>query len=154
MNEKARSQGYELFEQAIKNYEQALQAGLKLQQESAQWWMDLMKQGGSPQDWQAKVNAVAAESLSVAQKRMEENLKLVEHSSRTSMDLLKKAMDAMKTDTVLAGQTKLQELWESSLEAVRGNAAAIGEANAKWVESWMHMMPKAKAAGSAKVTTA
>ncbi len=153
-NEKANVQSYELFEQAMKNYEQALQAGLKLQQESAKWWMDMMTQAGSPQEWQTKVNDMAADSLAMAQKRMEENLKLVEQSSRTSMDLLKKAMETTKTDTAMAGQTKMQELWESSLKAIQGNAAAIGEANAKWVESWLQMAPKSKPMAGTKAAAA
>src|SRR5271167_873380 len=104
MTDKTKAQSYELFEQAMKNYEQALQAGLKLQQESAKWWMEMMTQAGAPQEWRTKVNELASESMSVVQRRMEENLKLVEQSSRTSLDLLGKAMDAMKADTISAGQ--------------------------------------------------
>lgn len=150
MNEKTKTQGHELFEQAMKNYEHALQAGLKLQQESAKWWVDMMTQAGAPQDWQAKVNELASESVSMVQKRTEENLKLVEQSSRASLDLLGKAMNAMKMDTTSASQSKMQELWEASLEAVRTNATAVSQANMKWAESWMHMIPKAKGSPSAK----
>jgi len=150
MNEKTKTQGHELFEQAMKNYEQALQAGLKLQQESAKWWVEMMTQAGAPQDWQAKVNELASESVSMVQKRTEENLKLVEQSSRASLDLLSKAMNAVKMDTSSASQSKMQELWEASLEAVRTNAAAVSQANMKWVESWVQMIPKAKPAPSAK----
>jgi polyhydroxyalkanoate synthesis regulator protein len=154
MSDKSRSQGNELFQQAMKNYEQALQAGLKLQQDSGKLWMDMMAQAGSPQEWQSKANEVASESLSMARTRMEENLKLVEQSSRSSLDLLKQAMEATKADTIAAGQNKMQELWESSLEAVRANATAINQANAKWAEAWMQMMPKTKSAASAKPAAA
>jgi polyhydroxyalkanoate synthesis regulator protein len=154
MSDKSRNQGNELFQQAMKNYEQALQAGLKLQQDSGKLWMDMMAQAGSPQEWQSKANEVASESLSMARTRMEENLKLVEQSSRSSLDLLKQAMEATKADTIAAGQNKMQELWESSLEAVRANATAINQANAKWAEAWMQMMPKTKPAASAKPAAA
>ena len=154
MSEKAKPQGSELFEQAMKNYEQALQAGLKLQQESAKWWMDLVSQAGCAQDWQTKANDLASESVSVIQKRMEDNLKLVEQSSRTSLDLLGKAMDAMKADTLSSGQAKVQEVWEASLNTVRSNATAINQANTKWIESWMQMMPKATATPGAKTAAA
>jgi polyhydroxyalkanoate synthesis regulator protein len=154
MSDKSRNQGNELFQQAMKNYEQALQAGLKLQQDSGKLWMDMMAQAGSPQEWQSKANEVASESLSMARTRMEENLKLVEQSSRSSLDLLKQAMEATKADTIAAGQNKMQELWESSLEAVRANATAINQANAKWADAWMQMMPKTKSAASAKPAAA
>ena len=149
MSEKAKAQGYELFEQAMKNYEQALQAGLKLQQESARWWMDLMERAGSPQEWQTKANELASESMTVVQKRIEENLKLLESSSRTSLDLLKKAMEAAKADTVSVAQNRVQDLWEASLEAMRTNATAIQQANTKWMESWIQIVPKAKSAARA-----
>jgi len=151
MTDKAKMQGSELFEQAMKNYEQALQSGLKLQQESARWWMDLMTQAGSPQEWQHRFSEVAAGSMANLQKRMEENLKVVEHNSRVSVELLKKAVDAAKADTVAAGQAKVQELWDASLEALRANTTAINQVNAKWVESWMQFVPKGKAASSARV---
>lgn len=142
MTDKSRTQRHELFEQAMKNYEEALQAGLKLQQESGKWWMGLLSHTGSVQEWQATWNEVSTRTMSTFQKRMEENLKLVEHSSKSSLELLKKAMDTASADTIPATQTKLEELWQASLEALRSNAKAISDANAKWVESWMQFVPK------------
>ena len=150
MSEKAKTQGHELFDQAIKNYEQALQAGLKLQQESARWWLDTMAQAGSPQDWQAKANEAASESVAILQKRLEENLKLLEQSSRNSLDLLKKAMEAAKAETASTSQARVQELWEASLEALRSNATAIQQTNTKWIESWAQFLPKTKPASTAR----
>ena len=142
MTDKSKTQRHELFEQAMKNYEEALQAGLKLQQESAKWWMGLLSHTGSVQEWQATWNEVSSRTMSTFQKRMEENLKLVEHSSKNSLDLLKKAMDTASAETIPAAQTKLEELWQASLEGLRSNAKAISDANAKWVESWMQYVPK------------
>lgn len=144
MTDKSKAQRYELFEQAMKNYEQALQASLKLQEESAKWWMGLLAQTGSLQEWQATLNEMSSTTMSTAQKRMEESLRLVEQNSQTSLHLLKKAMDTVNADTIPAAQTKLEELWEASLEALRSNARAINQANAKWVESWMQFMPKSR----------
>jgi hypothetical protein len=154
MTTKDKAQNYELFEQALKNYEQALQAGLKLQQESAKWWTDLLAQSGSPQEWQARFNELASESMVAAQKRMEENLKLVEQSSRTGIDLLKQAVDATKVDSVSTGQAKLQELWEASLAALRANATAINQANTKLVESCIQFAPKVKTAAAPRAAAA
>jgi len=154
MTTKDKAQNYELFEQALKNYEQALQAGLKLQQESAKWWTDLLAQSGSPQEWQARFNELASESMAAAQKRMEENLKLVDQSSRTGLDLLKQAVDATKADSVSSGQAKLQELWEASLAALRANATAINQANTKLVESCIQFVPKVKTATAPRAAAA
>lgn len=142
MNEKSKVPGCELFEQAAKNYEQALHAGFKLQHEAAKCWVDLVANGGSAQGWQAKFNQAATESLGAAQKRIEENLKLVEQSSRASLDLLKKAVEVAQAETVSASQSKIQEVWEASLSALRTNAAAITQANSKLLDSWIQFIPK------------
>jgi phage-related minor tail protein len=105
-----------------------------------------MAKAGSAEEWQAKAAKAASESVNAIQSRIEENLKLLENSSRTSIDLLKKAMDTTKATTVAGGQAKLQELWEASLEAMRANAGAIRQANARWVETCMQFVPKATAA--------
>jgi len=154
MTTKDKAQNYELFEQALKNYEQALQAGLKLQQESAKWWTDLLAQSGSPQEWQTRFNEMASESVGVAQKRMEENLKLIEQSSRTSLDLLKQAVDTTKADTVSGGQAKVQELWEASLSALRNNATALNQASSKVFESWIQFVPKTKPVAGVRTAAA
>lgn len=146
MSKQARPDGSEIFEQAIKNYQEAMEAGVKLQQDAARWWMDTMGKAGSTHEWQAKATQMASDSASAIQKRFEENLKHLETSSRTSIDLLKKAMDAAKVDTVSAGQAKLQELWEASLQAMRANASAIQQANAKWMETCMQFVSKASPA--------
>jgi len=150
MTDKTKGIGCELFEQATKNYEQALQAGLKLHQDAAKCWMDLVSNGGSAQGWQARFTQAATESLGAAQKRIEENLKLVEQSSRTSLDLFKKAVDVSQAETVSASQSKMQEVWEASLAALRTNAAAVTQANSKLLDSWIQFMPKVNPAEHAR----
>jgi hypothetical protein len=154
MSNNTNAQGSELFEQAMKNYEQAIQAGLKLQQDSAKWWMDMISQAKPAEDWQAKASDMVSESVSVTQKRMEENLKLIEQSSQTSLQLLNKAMEATKAESVSAGQAKMQEVWEASLDAIRKNASSVQQANVKWVESMMELAPKAKPESAAKAKAA
>ena len=71
----------EAADKAMKNYEQAVRTGLKLQEEAAHLWTNLLNQSASPQDWQKRVSSastVANGVLPAAQKRMEEVLGLVE----------------------------------------------------------------------------
>jgi len=152
MTDKTKGSGCDLFEQATKNYEQALQAGLKLHQDAAKCWMDLVSNGGSAQGWSARFTQAATESLAAAQKRIEENLKLVEHSSRASLDLLQKAVDVTQADTASAGQSKMQEVWEASLSALRTNTAAITQANSRLLDSWMQFIPKVNPAKAARAS--
>lgn len=142
MTDKTKSPISELVEEAMKNYEQALQAGLKLQQESAKCWTEFMAQTTAPADWQKRWKAAATEAIPVLQKRTEESLRLLDQGSRTSLELLKQAVEVANSDSPASAQTKLQDLWESSLQALRNNAQAVSQANAKVVESWMQLFSR------------
>jgi hypothetical protein len=142
MTEKTTKPVTELFEQAMKNYEQALKTGLKLQEESSKWWSSLMSQASSPQDWQKRGKTIADNFIPETQKRTEEYLKVIEQSSRASVELLKSAVQAAQSTSVQEAQTKFLSFWEASLHALRDTAQAVTQANAKAVESWMEFLRK------------
>ena len=48
-------------------------------------------------------------------------------------------MEVTVTDSPASAQAKLQELGESYLQALRNNAQALSQANAKVTESWMQL---------------
>ena len=148
--EKTKS-GTDLFEQGLKNYEQALKTGLKLQEDSLRLWTGLLNQPTAPQELQKRSKAMVDEIIPQAQKTIEENLKLVEHNSRTTIELLKKAAATTQATTVQEAHSKFLSLWEASLNAVRDTTMAFAQANAKAVESWNGYVRKsAVAATSAK----
>ena len=137
----------------MKNYEQALHAGLKLQQESAKCLTDFMGQTTAPADWQKRWKARADEVIPLLQKRTEESVRLLDQGSRTSLELLRQAMEVSITDSPASAQTKLQELWESYLQALRNNAQALSQANAKVTESWMQLFSGGAEAATPKTKT-
>lgn len=128
--------GTNLFEQGLKNYEQALKTGLKLQEDSLRVWTGLLNQPTAPQELQNRAKAMVDDIIPQAQKTIEANLKLVEQNSRTTIELLKKAAAATQAATVQEAQSKFLSLWEASLNAVRDTTMAFAQANAKAVESW------------------
>jgi hypothetical protein len=156
MPEKFKPAGCELFEQALKSYDQAFQAGLAAQEEVMKGLLDCAAKMQAPEDWQKRWSATVMESLPLAQKRMEESLQMVEQCSRTSLDFLKQAFEAGKIENGGGVQAKVQELWEASLQTLRTNAQAFTQFNAKAVEAWVQYVqksvepppavPKAKAA--------
>src|SRR6266851_4731024 len=91
MSDKAKSPGAEVFDQVLKNYEQTLRNGLKLQEEAGRWWTNLLHQATSAQDLQKRVTAMTNEIIPRTQKRMEEYLGLIEQNNRANVDLLKNA---------------------------------------------------------------
>ncbi len=147
----------DMAEQAARNYEQALRAGLKLQQEAGQWWSGMFDQSASPDDWQKRFTNIAslANGLRPAtQKRMEEVLDLMEKNNRTGTELFKKAADAAQTPSIAESQTKWLDLWTSSLGAARSNAEAALQINARAMESWIEFVQKSAELSQARAQKA
>ncbi len=130
----------EMTDQAMRNYEQALRTGLKLQEEAVKWWSGMLNQTTTSQDWQkrfANFSNVATGVMPVAQKRMEEVLDLMEKNSQTGADLMKKAVDAAQTPVIAESQAKWMDFWTSSLGAIRRNAEAMTQINTRAIDSWI-----------------
>ncbi len=126
----------ELFEQAVDTFDAAVKAGVKLQEEAAKWWSDVLSEAGTAQDWQKKMQAAMAEAIPTAQKNAEEGLKVLDQSTRSGLELMKRAFEAGQSESIAQAQAKAQELWEASLTAMRKNAQAVVQANARAMESW------------------
>ena len=124
MSEEKSKPVVELVEQAMKNYEQALKTGLRVQEESAKWCIGVLSQCASAQDWQKRVKGIAEDVLPQTQKSVEESLKLVEKNSRTALELLKKAAAAAQSATPQEAQKARHEHYEQlgdAFKAVRDN---------------------------------
>jgi len=127
----------DLYDQAMKGYEQALKTGVKMQEESAKYFSNLLNQTTSPQDWQKRVKSVTDELIPQTQKTMEEGVKLIEQTTRTSIELLKKAVATGQPTSMQDAQAKFLGLWEASLNAMRDTAVSVTQANNKAIESWV-----------------
>ncbi len=135
----------EMAEQMMKNCEQAMRSGLKLQQEAGQAWNNWFNQGLPAGDWQKRFTNfgnLVSDYLPATGKRMEEVLDLIEKNTRTGTELLKKAADAVQTPVIGDGQTKWMEFWTSSLGAMRSNAEALAQINGRAIESWIEFVQK------------
>jgi hypothetical protein len=145
MSEKDKAPILEMADQAMKNYEQALKTGLKLQEEAGRYWGGLFNQNASTQDWQKRFLGFAGVANSLApahQKRMEEVLDLVEKNTRSSADLMKKAVDAAQTPVIAESQSKWLDVWISSLGAARSNAEAVTQIGGRAIDSWIEFVQK------------
>ena len=127
----------DLYDQAMKSYEQALKTGVKMQEESAKYFSNLVNQNTSPQDWQKRMKSVTDEFIPQTQKSVEEGVKLIEQTTRTSIELLKKAVATGQPTSMQDAQAKFLGLWEASLNAMRDTAVSVTQANNKAIESWV-----------------
>jgi translation initiation factor 2 alpha subunit (eIF-2alpha) len=145
MSDQSKNPASEMLNQGIKNYEQALKTGLKLQEEAGKCWTKMLNQAASPQDMQNQIAALANEVIPATQKSMEGYLGLIEQNSRASVDLLKKSLEAAQTTNYADSQGKVTECWENSIEALTANAQAAFDLNARAIDGWIAFVKKAVA---------
>ena len=135
----------EAADKAMRNYEQAVRTGLKLQEEAAHLWTNLLNQSVSPQEAQKRftsATSVANGVLPVAQKSLDEVLNLFEQNTKTGTELLKKAADVCQTATLSEYQTKCLDLCTASVEFARSNVEAITQINSRALDSWIKYVRK------------
>jgi hypothetical protein len=141
----------ELFDQAVETFNGALKTGLKVQEEATRWWLDVLGDAGSLQKVQHKLQEIVEDALPAAQKNAEECLKVLDRGSRTSMELLKKAFETGQSQSASEIQAKVRDLWEASLTALRSNAQAVVQLNARALEACSDLVGKTFA-GNGKAT--
>jgi hypothetical protein len=132
----------DVMEQAIDSWDVALKNGVRIQEETARWWSEVMSEAGSAQDWQKRVQNAMSEAIPAAQKNAEDGLRLMDQSCRSGLDLFKRAVEATQAENLGQAQAKAQELWEASLAAMRANAQAVVQANARIVDAWTQVARK------------
>ena len=145
MTDKSKAPASELFDQALKNYEQALRASLKIQEDAGAYWTKLFNQSAARPDFQKQITSFANDVIPPTQKYMEGCLALLEQNSRTSVELMKKGIEAVQTPNLADSQGKLMDFCESSLKSVRANAQAVVDMNSKAIDTWMSVVKKAAA---------
>jgi hypothetical protein len=147
----------DMAEKAIRNYEQALKTGLKLQEEAVKCWSSLVNQGTPAQEYQkgfANLTRLANDALPIAQRRMEEVLQLVEKNSQTGTELMRKAVEAARSPVTGNGQNKWTELWTSSMGVMRSNAEALAEINSRAIDSCIDLVRRSGQLAKTHVTQA
>jgi hypothetical protein len=145
MAEKTRNPMSEALDLGLKNYEQALRMGLKLQEEAGQCWTKLIGQAASPEDLQKQMMAFANDIVPATQKSMQACLELLEQNSRASVDLLKKGIDAIQNANGVETPAKIVEFCENSLKSLKTNAQAMVDTNTKAIDSWIAFVKRTTA---------
>jgi hypothetical protein len=117
MPEQSKNPMSEMLDQGLKNYEQALRTGLKLQEEAGNCMTKMLNQAASP----------------------------LEQNTRASVELVKKGLAAAQTTSYAEAQNKVTDFCESTLNALKSNSQAIFDINAKAIDSWVSFVKKAAA---------
>jgi hypothetical protein len=129
----------DLFRQAIETFQSAIRTGVKIQEESARRFAEMMRDFGSPLEWQKNTQAMVDEAIKATQRSVDESMRLMNHNAQLAMSLWQKAFDSRPVPSAQEGQARSEELWQSALGALRTNTQVILQANARVLESWAQL---------------
>lgn len=129
-----------LFDQAARSFGEALQAGVKAQEQLVGYWTDAVGKASPVADYQEKARAAFTGSLPVAQKSTEEYLRLVDANYRKGIEALKKACDGGCGTTPAEFQAKTRALFEAAVELVKENTQAMAQTNQRVFEAWAEVL--------------
>ena len=124
-----------IFEEAFETFEAALKNGVKVQEETTQWWLDRIGEVGSPQEWQKRFQTLLKDAVPTSRKNIDEAISLMNQNSKTSLELFQKACEAGQSESPSGAQDKTRQLWEASLAALRTNTQALAQANGRMLEA-------------------
>jgi hypothetical protein len=135
----------DMADKAMRNYDQIVRTGLKIQEEASRCWSSLLTQGASTHDWQRPASAFASMANGVlpqAQRRMQELLELAEKNTRSSVELMRKTAEAMQAPNIPERQAKWMDVWSTSLGAARSNADAVMQISSRMLDTWIDFIQK------------
>ena len=147
----------EIADKTMKNYQQALQTGFKVQEEAMKCWNSVVNKTPAAPDMQkgfTNFTKVANSVLPAAQRRIEEVMDLMERNTRTGTELMRKAVDAAQAHGIGDGQNKWTDFWTSSVGAMRSNAEALAQINARAIDSWLEVVRKSSEMAETQVSKA
>lgn len=125
----------EMFHQAAKLFETAVQSGIKMQEEAVRSLGEMIDSLGSPQQWRQKTEAAAEKALGAVQQNVDEAIRMMNENAKASLDLLQKAFDAGREESSSDSQARLREMWETTIGSLRRNTEVMLQANNRVVES-------------------
>ena len=132
----------DLFRQAIRAWESAVESGVKMQEEYTKWLRQSCCQSGAIKDWYGKTQSAVGETVAKVQENIDEAVQLVNQQAESSIRLVQKALEARQNESGADAQTRLTEWWDAALEAARTNTQAVLAANSRMLATWSDMAQK------------
>ena len=133
----ANTKSASLFQQAMESFETALRAGMKLQEESTQQCVEILRDVGSPLEWERTVPAKVTKAITAMQQNVDQSIRFMNENAQQTVNLMEMALQMHRTD-----QEDCEEesyFWTYAVNAMQSNAQIIRQANARVVESWSEL---------------
>jgi hypothetical protein len=100
---------------------------------------ELLTKLGSPEELQAKLEAMQADTFPQARNRMEELVETFNRTSNQTIDLFEKTLGVYQATSVTDAQRRMQDLIESSLTTLRVNVHSAMNTNTKIIADWKEL---------------
>lgn len=135
----------QMSEQALKNWQKVIRSGLRLQEQSSQWWTKTVDSASLAQDIQkrfTRFSTVASELMPEVNKQVEDALDLMGKNSQIGNELFKKCLDAFQMPVMTENHTQWMKYWGTCLEAIQSNNEAMLKMSNRAMNTWVQVAQK------------
>lgn len=126
----------DLFHQAMDSFETALRAGMKLQEESTQRCVEILRDVGSPLEWERTVPQKVTKAIAAMQQNVDQSIRFMNENAQQTVNLMEAALQVHQTNGNGNGDAEDGDFWTYALNSMQTNAQVIHQANARVLESW------------------
>ena len=124
----------ELFHQAMEAFEATVRVGMKLREESVQRCVEILRDVGSPLEWERTVPVKVTKAIAAMQQNVDQSIRFMNENAQQTVNLMEMALQMHRTNS--DANEEGDRFWTDALNAMRTNAQIIGQANARILESW------------------
>ncbi len=94
----ANSKSGDLFQQAMESFETALRAGMKLQEESMQRCVEILRDVGSPLEWERTVPAKVTKAIAAMQQNVDQSIRFMNENAQQTVNLMEMALQMHRAE--------------------------------------------------------
>jgi hypothetical protein len=127
----------DLFRQAMGSFETALRTGVKLQEESVQRCTEILRDVGSPMEWERTSPAKVTRAIAAIQQNVDQSIRYMDENAQQTVSLMEMALETHRENS--DGGEEDGYFWTYALHAMRTNAQIIRQANTNVLESWANL---------------
>jgi hypothetical protein len=124
----------DLFRQAMGSFETALRTGTKLQEESVQRCVEILRDVGSPMEWERTSPAKVTKAIAAIQQNVDQSIRYMDENAQQTVSLMEMALETHRANSDDGDEDGY--FWTYALHAMRTNAQIIRQANTNVLESW------------------
>ena len=107
---------------------------MKLQEESTQQCIEILRDVGSPLEWEHTVPAKVTKAIAAMQENVDQSIRFMNENAQQTVNLMETALRLHEAD----GQRDNEDgyFWTYAVSAMQTNAEIIRQANSRVMESW------------------